>query len=113
MSNEPENNKVVESVSVADLIQKRPVSRSAPAFFRALRRCWLSCGFAGFMAATSGVALRKIPQPQEFFSKAVTTVIESGKLNVTSMFLLFTAAVILAAVIRFVFCLMDEMNKKG
>ena len=98
---------------MADLIQKRPPRRQRPALFRALRRCWLFCAFAVFLAGVSAEALRKIPQPQEFFSKALTTAMESGKLNVTSMFLLFTAAVILAAIIRFIFCLTDEMKKKG
>ena len=84
-----------------------------PAFFRALRRCWLSCGFAAFLAFTGMVAVRKIGQPREFFSNALATATESGKLNVTSMFLLFAVAVIFLACVRFVFCLLDEMKKKG
>lgn len=113
MSGDPENGKVLESVSMADLAQKRAAMHRAPAFFRALRRCWLSCGFAAFMAFVAGTAVMKMRQPHEFFSKALTTAVESGKLNVTSIFLLTAAAVILAAAARFVFCLLDEMKKKG
>jgi hypothetical protein len=113
MSNDPENSKVIESVSLADLVRKRPAPRRTPAFFRALRRCWLSCGFAAFMAFAAATAVMKMRQPGEFFSKALTTAVESGKLNVTSVFLLFAGAVILAALARFVFCLLDEIKKSG
>lgn len=113
MSNDPENGKVVESVSMAELLQRKAAHRPAPAIFRALRRCWLSCVFAVFFAAVIGAALQRIKQPWEFFKSALSKAVESGKMSVPSMFLLFSATVIVAAVIRFVYCLADEMKKKG